>query len=466
MAAHPTVHAGFGTPARQNRWKVGFRIVLAIPLLLVGLVYAVGAFVIVVIGWFAALVMGRLPRFAARYLSAFVVFGARLSAYSNLMLDRYPPFSLFYPAAYPVNVEIEGGPVRRLAVLFRIFLLIPANIVNSLVTEGLGVVAFFIWLIVLVAGRMPTTIFGAVAAVIRFQARTYAYALMLTGKYPGELFGDQALSGAPGWPPVAPPGGFAGPATPPPAYLPNVPARDPSGTEGPEAPSSGGLPTLPTPEEPPPAPAPLAPPPFATYTPGAPSSTGPQPPPPPYGSPSAVPPPYGADPYAPGAPVGAGGPTVGRLVLSKGSKRLLVLFIVLGVLGYFVGIPVERGALSHQSTINALNDAADQLQSQIGAAQSLESSCGAELQCQTTYQSQVADAFAAFGTTIRTISFPSSVTNEVNALEQDTDRLVAALRQDAASTSLDQLQAQQPTLQNLGTQWDDDAGALQASLSS
>ena len=464
MAARPTVHAGFGTPTRQNRWKVGFRIILAIPLFLVALVYAVGAFVVVVIGWFAALVMGRLPRFAARYLSAFVVFGARLSAYTNLMLDRYPPLSLFYPAAYPVNVEIEVGPVRRLAVLFRIFLLIAANIVNSLVTQGLGVVAFFIWLIVLVAGRMPTTIFGAVAAVIRFQARTYAYALMLTGQYPGELFGDQALSGPPSWPPVAPPAGFAGPAAPPPAYMPNVPAHEASGTEGPEAPSSGGLPSLPTSEEPPPVPTPSAPPPFATYTPGAPVAPVPQPPPPPYGSPPAAPPPYGAAPYTPGAPMGPGGPTVGRLVLGKGSKRLLVLFIVLGVLSYFVGIPTERGLLSHQSTINALNDAADQLQAQIGAAQSLESSCGAQLQCQTTYQSQVADAFAGFGTTIRSISFPSSVTNEVNALEQDTDRLVSALRQDASSTSLDQLQAQQSTLQDLGTQWDNDAGALQASL--
>ena len=48
----------------------------------------------------------------------------------NLLLDRYPPFA--FDREYPVNVDIQPGPVRRLAVLFRIFLLIPANIVSSL----------------------------------------------------------------------------------------------------------------------------------------------------------------------------------------------------------------------------------------------------------------------------------------------------------------------------------------------
>jgi len=105
------------------------------------------------------------------------------------------------------------GQLNRLAVLFRIFLLIPCGIVNAVVTYGaLTVFQFVSWLIVLITGRMPDTIYQALSAVLRYQLRVIGFGAMLTSTYPAELFGDidapQAYGAQPGY--GAPQGYIAG----------------------------------------------------------------------------------------------------------------------------------------------------------------------------------------------------------------------------------------------------------------
>jgi hypothetical protein len=116
----------------------------------------IAVLVLVIIGWFAALIKGRLPRSFASFLSNYVIYQTRVYSYLWLMNDAYPPFSA--KASFDVNVDIPVGNVRRLAVLFRLVLLIPAQIVNSLVSLGLAVAGVFIWLIVLVSGSMPLSL--------------------------------------------------------------------------------------------------------------------------------------------------------------------------------------------------------------------------------------------------------------------------------------------------------------------
>jgi hypothetical protein len=83
------------------------------------------------------------------------------------------------------------GRLNRMAVLFRLFLLIPCGIVNNVVTYGaLTIFQFVNWVIVLLKGRMPDTIYQALSAVLRYQLRVIGFAVMLTSAYPGELFGD------------------------------------------------------------------------------------------------------------------------------------------------------------------------------------------------------------------------------------------------------------------------------------
>ena len=182
-------------PAPQSRLTVAFRIFLAIPQLIVLWLLGVAAGVITIIGWFGALFTGRLPVFAADFLTGYLRWLSRVYAYNYLLTDVYPPFSLD-DADYPVRVAVMPGRLNRLAVLFRFFLLIPCWIVQTIVSYGaLTIFAFVTWLIVLISGQMPDAIYEALAAVTRYQLRTLGFAMMLTSAYPAGLFGPEAQPG-------------------------------------------------------------------------------------------------------------------------------------------------------------------------------------------------------------------------------------------------------------------------------
>ncbi|MFE4357712.1 DUF4389 domain-containing protein [Kitasatospora sp. NPDC056800] len=177
-------------PAPQNRWTVLLRALLLIPQFVVVWVLSVVAFFVTVVGWFGALVLGRLPGFVADYLTVFVPYDTRVTAYLMLTVDRYPPFRFEVPE-YPVQVELRPGELNRLAVLFRIILVVPASIVQGLVYAGWWTVSFVLWLVVLVLGRMPQPLYEATAAILRYRVRYTAYLTMISSAYPKRLFGDE-----------------------------------------------------------------------------------------------------------------------------------------------------------------------------------------------------------------------------------------------------------------------------------
>ncbi|MFE9459612.1 DUF4389 domain-containing protein [Streptomyces californicus] len=185
-------------PARQRRLTVLLRLLLLIPHFVVLFVLHIAAFFTVIVGWFAALVLGRLPDPVFRFLSGVLGYDMRVSASDMLLIDRYPPFALTPPADYPVRIEVRPTPLNRLAVLFRVLLMIPAVIVQSLAVYGWWALAFVWWLITLVLGRMPRPLFEATAATLRYRMRFTGYVMMLTPAYPKGLFGDDDSTVAPG----------------------------------------------------------------------------------------------------------------------------------------------------------------------------------------------------------------------------------------------------------------------------
>jgi hypothetical protein len=120
---------------RRNRLTVAFRLLLALPQFIVVYVLVLVGVVAVVVGWFAALALGRLPEPIARYLCHLTRYTTRVYAYLCFLTDRYPPFE-FAAADYPVQVELAPGRLNRLAVLFRLLLVIPAWILSSLAFGG------------------------------------------------------------------------------------------------------------------------------------------------------------------------------------------------------------------------------------------------------------------------------------------------------------------------------------------
>jgi hypothetical protein len=194
------------------------RILLAIPHFICLFLAAIAAQVVLVVGWFGALFTGRLPQPAADYLSGYLRWKIRLYAYLLLLTDRYPPFTL-EDDDYPVRVLVRPGRLNRLAVLFRIILIIPAEAVAGLVILGLTtIVAFITWVIVLVTGRMPQPLHQAISAAVRYQARVRGYFYLLTSALPRGLFGDQPSPGlaAEAWGYPGNPDPEAARATPPP----------------------------------------------------------------------------------------------------------------------------------------------------------------------------------------------------------------------------------------------------------
>jgi Domain of unknown function (DUF4389) len=177
-------------PERERRWTVLLRLLLLIPQGIVVALLGIVAAIVVFIGWFGALVLGRLPEFAAGYLARYLAYETRVEGYGMLLVDRYPPFAFDAPD-YPVRIEVRPGELNRLAVFFRLLLVIPAGIVQAVIYSGWTVCCFFIWLVVLVLGRMPQAAFQATASVLRYKLRIDAYMFLLTPAYPKRLLGDQ-----------------------------------------------------------------------------------------------------------------------------------------------------------------------------------------------------------------------------------------------------------------------------------
>lgn len=181
-------------PGRQRRLTVLVRLLLLVPQGIALWLLSIAAVVLTVIGWFAALVTARLPLFVARFLGAYLAYDTRVYAYAMLLVDRYPPFALHAPR-YPVRIELRPGHLNRLAVFFRLILVIPALIIQSVATAGWWTAGFFCWLVVLIAGRTPRSLFESTSAIVRYRMRFQAYLMMLTSAYPKRLFGDQDEAG-------------------------------------------------------------------------------------------------------------------------------------------------------------------------------------------------------------------------------------------------------------------------------
>src|ERR1035437_6010144 len=103
----------FAGPSPQARLTVAVRIFMVIPQFVVLALLSLAAYVVTVIGWFGALFTGRLPVFAADFRTGYLRWMTRVYAYTFLLTDVYPPFSLDdvdYPVPAPGRVAAGGPP--------------------------------------------------------------------------------------------------------------------------------------------------------------------------------------------------------------------------------------------------------------------------------------------------------------------------------------------------------------------
>ena len=80
--------------APRNRLTVAFRLILALPQLLVGWLLAIAWGCTTIVAWLAILFTGRMPRALHHFGTGALRWNTRLEAYLLLLHDEYPPFSL------------------------------------------------------------------------------------------------------------------------------------------------------------------------------------------------------------------------------------------------------------------------------------------------------------------------------------------------------------------------------------
>jgi hypothetical protein len=209
-------------PERQSRWTGFFRLVLALPALLLASVLGGGfafgspgsswgsasgdpsnaawtgisvtgvAAAAAFLAWFAILARGSAPR-GLRDLVAYAVgYGAQAGGYFLLLTGRYPSSD---PALAEPFAELPEHPVRavvtddlerpRLAVLFRLLLAIPHLVWLTLWSVVAVVAAIAGWVATLVTGRLPVALHRFLAAYIRYSTHVFAFLYVVGRKFPG-----------------------------------------------------------------------------------------------------------------------------------------------------------------------------------------------------------------------------------------------------------------------------------------
>jgi hypothetical protein len=209
-------------PVQQGRWGGFFRLVLALPALVIastlgggfssgwssssagattsgeegayygfwsiGGVASAAAF----LAWFAILARGNAPR-GLRDLTTFALgYAAQATGYLLLLTPRYPSSDpeLLEPLpelpAHPVRLTVDDELERsRLTVFFRLLLAIPHFIWIFLWTIAVIFVAFVSWFVVLAMGRLPLPLHRFLAAYQRYATHLAAYLYLVGRKFPG-----------------------------------------------------------------------------------------------------------------------------------------------------------------------------------------------------------------------------------------------------------------------------------------
>ena len=170
----------FDTDLRRRRVFVLVRLLAAIPALGVLAVWSLLALPVVVVGWFAAILVARLPARAHRFLRAYLRYAAATSAWLNLVTRRYP--RLRGSASLSVDAERERQP--RLTVVFRVLLAVPALVLGSSFGIVLALSAVAAWFVSLARGRTTEGLRELGAFCVRYHAETLAFLLLLTPRAP------------------------------------------------------------------------------------------------------------------------------------------------------------------------------------------------------------------------------------------------------------------------------------------
>jgi len=172
-------------PDHLSRLLIFVKWLLAIPHFIALFFLAIGAYVVLIISWFAVIITGAYPEGMFNYMVGVLRWSARVQAYVFLMTDAYPPFSLEDDPNYPVRVEIDyPQQIARWRPLVAWLLVIPAAFAAWLILIAAEVCVFLAWFAILITGRYPQGMFNVVLIAHRWSLRVGTYLYWMEEPYP------------------------------------------------------------------------------------------------------------------------------------------------------------------------------------------------------------------------------------------------------------------------------------------
>jgi Domain of unknown function (DUF4389) len=182
-------------PDRElNRVTTGFRLILAIPLLILlaaigpsfGGAHPVGVVLLLFLPVLALLVLRqKYPRWWFDFNAQLYRLVSRIYSYTFLLRDEYPSADEEQAVHLDIVYPDAKNDLNRWLPLVKWFLAIPHYIVLIFLTIAAVVVVIIAWFAILFTGRYPRGMFDFVVGVMRWELRVAAYAfLLVTDRYP------------------------------------------------------------------------------------------------------------------------------------------------------------------------------------------------------------------------------------------------------------------------------------------
>ena len=168
----------------RNRLTNAFRIIWAIPHLIIVNVLSRLAQVLGLVQWFIVVFTGKRNRGLWDLSRNCLGWEVRAYAYAAMMYDTYPNFG-FEKKDEPVEFGLEwDDSVDRLSVALRLIYAIPAVLLMLVVGIGAFFVGIGTWFAILFTGNQPRGMFDFMLKAQRLGARVSAYLYLLTDTYP------------------------------------------------------------------------------------------------------------------------------------------------------------------------------------------------------------------------------------------------------------------------------------------
>ena len=204
-----------GYEETRNRTTVAFRIILAIPHLIVASIWRELSQILAVIQWFIIVFTGKRNEGIWKLQQSYMYYNCRVIGYVTLLYDQYPAFGTD-PGPVPVRSEISfEESADRLTTGLRLIWAIPAVIIGAVVAIGAYVLLIISWFAIVITGKQSKGRWDFILKVLRFSFQLESYVLLLTDTYP--KFGEGASTSiGSASPPPPPPSSFVSPPPPPP----------------------------------------------------------------------------------------------------------------------------------------------------------------------------------------------------------------------------------------------------------